>query len=110
MKITHTAFVRNRVLFLYSGKDWVRLNLVTMEYHSYGNETETTALRIQASALKTWLLEDRGTFELILKPGKSEPPHLRRTLPPVSVKPMSLRRGLDAMLKDLLSKKKEVTS
>jgi hypothetical protein len=107
MKTAPTAFVRNRVLFLYFGKDWVRLNLVTMEYHSFGNPTEVLALKIQASALKSWLIDDRSTFEAILKPGKtkSEPPHIRKTVPPTSNRPVSIREGLDNMLKDLLSKR-----
>jgi hypothetical protein len=104
-KLTMIAFVRNRVMFLYLGKSWVRLNLITMEYHTFGDTTNVLDMKLQASNLKSWLLENRETFEAIMKPGKSEPPHVRKTLPPAGTKRVSLRNGLDNIIKDLLKKK-----
>lgn len=112
-KLTMIAFIRNRVMFLYLGKSWVRLNLITMEYHTFGETTNVLDMKVQASNLKSWLLENRETFEAIMKPGgtKSEPPHTRKTVPPVTAtNRVSLRQGLDNMVKDLLSKRKEVSS
>lgn len=116
---TMSAFVRNRTMFLYLNKSQVRLNLVTLELHSLGEGIDVTDLKIQACAIKSWLLDDRMTFEMILKPSASQPPdekvdprHTCDTVPPPPLeKPIAsvgaLRQGLNAMITDLLSKRKK---